>query len=284
MPEFNNEVQHLSPWVSVLGCDRGRQLSYIDAPMSSRKNETEMGGSGRSFQKTLWTQVLKAKDPRAADRRMALEQLIQNYWKPVYFYIRKRGNSVDAAKDLAQGFFSEFLERDFLQYVQRDRGKFRTFLLTALDHYMTDEYRRAAAQKRGGGEKLLSLDYDNAETEFSKLQTNDVAADRLFLRRWALRVTGQALQALRGEFESNGKIAEFEILKGHFALAGGKAFSYDEIAEKLGVTQGAVKSKIHRLRKQYRGAIYGEIRAYTNTKAEAEEELRDLFQAFLHET
>jgi len=252
--------------------------------MSGQENETQIGGNRKAFQKTLWTQVLKAKDSHSSVRREALEELIQNYWKPIYFYVRKRGKSVENAKDLTQGFFTAFLERDFLQYVKRDRGKFRTFLLTALDHYMADEYKRAVAQKRGGGKKILSLNFAEAETEFSKVQKTEDAADRFFLRRWALKVTGQALQKLRSEFKAAGKSDEYEALKAHLAVGGEAPPSYGEIAKKLGISEGAVKTKVHRARKQYREAIYNEVRAYTETEEEAKQELQDLFQAFLSES
>jgi RNA polymerase sigma-70 factor (ECF subfamily) len=111
--------------------------------MSAPDDDTAIGGAKRSFQSTLWTVVLAAKDPSSPDRREALQQLIETYWKPVYLFIRRRGNDREASKDLAQGFFTALLERQFLQYVQRDRGKFRTFLLTALEHFMADEHDRA---------------------------------------------------------------------------------------------------------------------------------------------
>ncbi|HEV3029765.1 MAG TPA: sigma-70 family RNA polymerase sigma factor, partial [Planctomycetota bacterium] len=131
-------------------------------------DDTGIGGARRAFQSTLWTVVLAAKDLSAPDRRQALQTLIQTYWKPVYLFIRRRGNDREVSKDLAQGFFTALLERNFLQYVQRDRGKFRTFLLTALEHFMADERDRAQALKRGGGRASLSLDFASAETEISR--------------------------------------------------------------------------------------------------------------------
>jgi len=108
-------------------------------------DDTAIGGPKKEFQSTLWTVVLAAKDPASKDRRDALQKLIESYWKPVYLFIRRRGNDRETGKDLAQGFFTALLERNFLQYVQRDRGKFRTFLLTALEHFMADEHDRTPA-------------------------------------------------------------------------------------------------------------------------------------------
>src|SRR5260221_110830 len=128
-------------------------------------NETNTGGSGHRFESTLWTVVLSAKDPSSIGRREALEQLVNAYWKPLYLFVRHRGHDQEFSKDLIQGFFAALIDKNYLQYVSRDRGKFRTFLLTAVQHYLSNEYDRARASKRGGGRTPLSLDYDEAEAE-----------------------------------------------------------------------------------------------------------------------
>src|SRR5215471_14148912 len=163
----------------------------------------------RGFRPTLWTVVLRAEDPAAPDRREALERLFQTYWKPVYFLIR-RTHDAEAAQDIAQGFFTAFLEKDFLKSVEREKGKFRTFLCVALRHYMADEYDRASAQKRGGGRTLLGLDFARAETEISRVPAAKDDPDKFFQRQWALEVIKRALQALRAEFQASDRLAEFE--------------------------------------------------------------------------
>jgi RNA polymerase sigma-70 factor (ECF subfamily) len=236
-------------------------------------NETDIGGAGRAFQPTLWTCVLKAKDPVSPERREALERLIRAYWKPAYAWLRRRGHAVEAAKDLTQGFFAAFLERDFLKYVDRGRGKFRTFLLTALQHYVADEFDRVKAKKRGGGAKAIPLDFAEAAADVST-----EPPDQAFRREWAMLVLERSMKALRAEFESSGRAAEFDLLKSYLGAADPP--SYAEAAKRLAITESDLKSRIHRLRKRYRESILGEVRAYTENEQEAQEELRDLFEAF----
>lgn len=240
----------------------------------STVNETDIGGSPRGFQSTYWTTVLRAKDLASPDRRQALEHLIQAYWKPLYSYLRRRGYDVDKSKDMTQGFFTAFLERDFLQYVQRERGKFRTFLIRAMQHFLADEWDRMQAQKRGGGLDVLSLDFARAESQVE----DRGSPERVFERQWALQVIEHALQAMRRQFEEGGRGEEFEVLKLH--LSAGEAPSYTDLAKKLGITVTDVNNRLHRARQMYREMILAEIRSYTETEAEAEEEMRDLFSAF----
>jgi RNA polymerase sigma-70 factor (ECF subfamily) len=243
-------------------------------------DDTAIGGAPRAFQSTLWTVVLAAKDPSAPDRRDALQKLIETYWKPVYLFIRRKGNDREAGKDLAQGFFTALLERNFLQYVQRDRGKFRTFLLTALEHYMADEHDRAQALKRGGGRSAFSLDFASAENEIAREPASPETSDRVFRRDWALRVMSQALQGLKREFADSGRAEEFEALRLHLSFTAKEAPSYAEVAKALGVSEGDVRNRIHRTRARYKEAILDVIRSYTETEDDAREELRELLSAF----
>jgi RNA polymerase sigma-70 factor (ECF subfamily) len=243
-------------------------------------DDTAIGGSNRAFQSTLWTVVLTAKDPASKDRRDALQRLIETYWKPVYLFIRRKGNDREMAKDLAQGFFAALLERNFLQYVQRDRGKFRTFLLTALEHFMADEHDRAQALKRGGGREAFSLDFASAESEMGSEPAARDSLDRGFRRDWALRVMSQALRDVKREFEASGRAEEFEALRLHLSFTAKAAPSYAEVAASLGISEGDVRNRIHRTRARYKEAILDVIRSYTETEDDAREELRDLMSAF----
>lgn len=243
-------------------------------------DDTATGGAKRAFESTLWTVVLAAKDPAAPARREALQSLIETYWKPVYLFIRRRGNDRETSKDLAQGFFTALLERNFLQYVQRDRGKFRTFLLTALEHYMADEHDRAQALKRGGGRAAFSLDFASAEMEIGRDPAAPDSLDRGFRRDWALKVMSQALQQVKREFAESKRAGEFEALRLHLSFTAKEAPSYAEVAKNLGVSEADVRNRIHRTRSRYKEAILEVIRSYTETDEDAREELQDLMSAF----
>ena len=231
------------------------------------------------FRPTLWTVVLRAKDPNAPDRREALERLFQTYWKPIYFHIR-RTHDAEAAQDIAQGFFTTFLEKDYLKSVEREKGKFRTFLCVALRHYMADENDRARARKRGGGRSLLSLDFARAETEISRMPAAKDDPERLFQRQWALEVIKRSLQALRAEFLASDRLAEFEAISLYLSAGGKQAPSHGDLAKRLGISETDVNNRVHRLRSRYRELILEEVRSYSDSEEEAQQELRDLFSAF----
>ncbi len=248
--------------------------------MDPREAETEIGGRQRLFPSTLWTAVLTARDPSSPLRREALQRLIEAYWKPVYFFVRRRGRDREASKDLTQGFFTALLEKNYLQYVDRDRGKFRTFLLRALDHYLADDYERHPARKRGGGQTLLSPNFREAEAQMALEPSSGESPDRAFRRDWALRVLSQALSRLREEFARAGRQSEFEALRLHLSVGAGAAPSYAEIARTLSISEGDVRNRIHRTRARYREAILDVVRSYAVDEQSAEEEIRDLLSAF----
>lgn len=241
--------------------------------------ETETGDRG--FRSTLWTLVLRAKEVDAPGRREALETLIQRYWKPVYFFARRKGGDAEGAKDLVQGFFAALLEKNFLQYVDRGRGKFRTFLLTAFEHHAADQRDHEKARKRGGGQAPLPLDFPRADTEFSREPAaKDPDPTRRYRRDWALQVLAQALQSLKAAYEGEGRRAEFDALRLHLSYAAEKAPSYQEVAGRLGMSESDVRNRLHRARSLYRESILEVIRSYTDSEAEAGEELRELLSAF----
>ena len=231
------------------------------------------------FRPTLWTVVLRAKDPAAPDRRDALERLFQTYWKPIYFLIR-RTHDAEAAQDIAQGFFTTFLEKDYLKSVEREKGKFRTFLCVALRHYLADEYDRASAQKRGGGRSPLSLDFARAETEISRVPASKDDPDKGFQRQWALEVIKRALQALRAEFQASDRLAEFEAISLYLSAGGKDAPSHADLAKRLSISESDVNNRVHRLRQRYRELILEEVRSYSESEEDAQQEVRDLFSAF----
>ena len=229
--------------------------------------DTSMGGSKRGFQPTLWTVVLRAKE----HQREALESLITTYWKPVYIYIRRWGYPSEEAKDLSQGFFADLLERDFLKGVSREKGRFRTFLLTVLKRYLINESERKRAQKRGGGKALLSLDYTRAERDFTIMPVSDETPERSFNRQWALEAMARSLQALAREMDPS----VFELLKPH--LAGGPA--YEETAEKMRISVVRLNNLIHRTRKRYRELLRLEVAGSLSDPKQADEEVRNLLDS-----
>lgn len=241
--------------------------------------QTEAGDP--NFRSTLWTLVLRAKEPDAPGRREALETLIQRYWKPVYFFARRRGGDPEGAKDLVQGFFAALLEKNFLQYVDRGRGRFRTFLLTAFEHHAADQRDAERAQKRGAGRAPLPLDFPRADTEFSREPAaKDVDPTRRYRRDWALQVLAQALASLKAAYEGEGRREEFDAFRLHLSYAAEKAPSYQEVAGRLGISESDVRNRLHRARGRYRDTILEVIRAYTETPEEAQDELRELLSAF----
>jgi RNA polymerase sigma-70 factor (ECF subfamily) len=229
------------------------------------------------FATTHWSLVLAARDraePGAAD---ALASLCALYWYPLYAYVRRRGHDADAAHDLTQEFFARLLEKDFLAAVDRGKGKFRSFLLAACNHFLANEHDRARARKRGGGRPLLSLDAADAEGRYRAEPAGGLTPEKLFERRWALALLQQVMARLRAEFEARDKGRLFDHLRGF--LVGEKGPGYRQTANELGMTEGAVKVAVHRLRQRYRELLHEEIGRTVTGPEQVEEEVRDLFRA-----
>jgi RNA polymerase sigma factor (sigma-70 family) len=229
------------------------------------------------FATTHWSLVLSARDRAEPGAAEALAELCQTYWYPLYAYIRRRGHDADEAQDLTQGFFARLLEKDFLGQVEREKGKFRAFLLAACNHFLANERHRARARKRGGGRRPLSLDTDPEERY--RLEPADVLTpETLFQRRWALTLLETVLARLRADFEGRGKGPLFSRLSG-FLVAGAERRSYREVAHELGMTEGAVKVMIHRMREKYRDLLREEIARTVDAPGQIDEEVRELFAA-----
>lgn len=244
--------------------------------MTERKSETQIGGPGGQFRSTRWSIVLSARDLQAPGRDEALKILIETYWKPLFFFIRRKGNDVESSKDLTQGFFVALLEKDYLKYVDAGRGRFRTFLLTALDHYVRDEIDRARAQKRGGGRPELSLDFSRLDPEgFPAARLGETPED-LFTREWAIQVMAQGIHQVRQEFEASGRLVEFDTYQQHLASTHPKESSYEEISKALGISVETVRNRIRNTRQRVREAILEVIRSYTASPEEAKDEYHDL--------
>jgi len=230
------------------------------------------------FTTTQWSFVLEARDPNSPQAFQALETLCRTYWHPLYAFARSLGHDEETAKDLIQGFFARLLERHSLRSADPEKGKFRSFLLTGLRNFLSDEWDRARAQKRGGGTVFISLDDENAEERFRVEPTDDMSPDRLFDRHWALTVLDQAAERLREEYEKAGQIALFEQLRGFLSgkMGGG---CYAETASCLELPENTLKSLVHRLRHRYRERLREVIADTVATPAEVDEEIRHLLDA-----
>jgi RNA polymerase sigma-70 factor (ECF subfamily) len=230
------------------------------------------------FVTTRWTVVLCARDKSSADSRQALESLCRHYWYPLYAFVRRHGHGPHDAEDLTQEFFARLLQKDYLKSVAREKGRFRTFLLAALKHFLANEWDRSQRQKRGGGQAHLPLDTADAETRYQIESASELSADRVYEQRWALTLLDQVFQRLRAEYAASGKEDLFEQLKG--TLSGERSsLPYAEIAMRLKMSEGAVKVSVHRVRQRYREILRDEIAQTVSTPEEVEDELRSLFAA-----
>jgi RNA polymerase sigma factor (sigma-70 family) len=211
--------------------------------------------------------------------RQALESLCQRYWSPLYSYLRRQGYDRSGAEDLVQGFFTHLLEKRGLQTVKPQKYKFRSFLLASLKNFVTDECRRARTERRGGGRCILPLEFDQAETRYSLEPADRLSAERLFDRSWAMTVIAGAMESLGREYADAGKGELFEQLKGHITTEPEGGF-YRRSADRLGMSEGAIRVAAYRLRQRLRELIRAEIAETVTTAEQLEEEIRDLFAAF----
>ena len=211
-------------------------------------------------------------DHAAAGTRRALEELARSYWFPLYAFIRRQGRSAAQAEDLAQEFFARLLEKKYLADVDRSKGKFRSFLLASLKHFLANERDRSRALKRGGGAPLLALDALDAEARYALEPADTLTAERLFDRRWALAVLDQVMARLRRDYADSGRLALYAALKDCLAR-GTSALNYAQLADALGMTQWAVKVAAHRLRRRYRDLLRSEIAQTVDSPRQVEEEI-----------
>jgi len=243
---------------------------------SDRLPESRSGGA-RSFATTHWSLVLAAAQDRRPDAQAALATLCQTYWYPLYYYVRRRGHRPDEAQDLTQAFFAALLEKEYLRVADPERGRFRSFLLASLNHFLANEWDRARAQKRGGG-KVISMDVADAESRYSLEPADNLTAETLFERQWAMTLLDQVLTELREELARGGKQPLFDRLKG-FLGGGAPGASYGQVAAELGMTEGAVKTAVHRLRRHYRRLLRARIAQTVASAEEIDDEIRHLFAA-----
>lgn len=230
---------------------------------------------GGIFATTHWSVVLAAGQPDTSQAAAALEQLCRSYWYPIYGYIRRQGHSPDDAQDLTQDFFAHLFGRGFPRGASPERGKFRSFLLTSLRHFLVDHHRQAGALKRGRGQCLISLDEEQAEARLREELGHELTPEKLYEREWAGTLLERARSRLRQEYSAAGKAELYEQLKG-FGLAGKSDYSLQEAATGFRTTVSALKSAVHRLRTRYRELVREEVAHTVADPAELEEEARHL--------
>ena len=211
--------------------------------------------------------------PRA---RAALENLCQTYWPPLYAYVRRRGHSPEDGQDLTQEFFARLLGHNAVATVNPDKGRFRSFLLASMNHFLADEWDKARAQKRGGG-KVISFDPQAAETWLTELAAKDLTPEKAFEHRWAITLLEQVYRRLEGEYRQQNKEKLFDGLR-PMLTGDSRAAPYAELARHLDMTEGAVKVAVHRLRQRYRELLRDTISDTVAGPEEVEDELRYLFR------
>ena len=235
-------------------------------------------GEAAQFTTTHWSVVLAAGQSSSPDSQAALEQLCHTYWYPLYVYVRRRGYSPEDSQDLTQSFFERLLERDLLADLRPAGARFRSFLLHTLKNHLASEWTRAHAGKRAGTSAILSWDDLSPEARYSQEAADAESPDAAFDRRWANTVLQQALDRLRQEHVAAGKEILFDVLADGLTGAA-PSQPYAELAMKLGMTEGAVKMAIHRLRKRYGELLRLEVAQTVVTSAEIDQELRHLLSA-----
>jgi len=236
---------------------------------------TQGAANASQFRTTLWTTVLTAGKQSSADSEAALARLCQIYWRPVYAYIRKRTPSPEQAQDLTQGFFARFLEKNYVARAERNRGRFRSFLMTSVENFLCDEYDRATSLKRGGGEAPLSLDARLSEEE------NEPAAsltpELAFEKRWARTLLDQVMSQLTKEYSDSNRRALFEDLQAHL-WGEAEAIPYEELSKRLGMTSVHLRVTAHRMRQRYREILREEIAQTVSSPDEIDSEISYLMR------
>jgi RNA polymerase sigma-70 factor (ECF subfamily) len=245
--------------------------------LSDQNPTTRPAATGGIFVTTHWTVVLAAGRAGSPQAGVALEELCRTYWYPLYAYVRRHGHSREDAEDLTQGFFARLLEKNYLEGISSDGGKFRSFLLVALKRFLANEWDRANRQKRGGGVSPLSLDWQEAEDRYQITPANNLSPDKLFDRAWATVMLERVITRLREEHHSEGKGDSYEQLKPF--LMGKAEILYAKAASDLKMSEGAVRVSVHRLRKRYRELLREEIAQTLASPTQADEEMHALFSA-----
>jgi len=243
--------------------------------MSASDNGTSQTSAGDGwFKTTHWSVVLDAGRGDSPEATAALAKLCQTYWYPVFAFVRRLGNSPENAKDLTQEFFLRVIEKNYLKDLDRETGKFRSFLLVVLKRFLANEWERANRQKRGGGRQIISLDEQDTEMRYLAEPADDRSPERVFDHRWALTLLEQVSNRLQAEMTEAGKAGLSRELKD---FLGGDGGSYSAAAERLQMNEGALRTAVHRLRRRYREILREEIASTVTSPEQIDDEIRHLF-------
>jgi len=233
------------------------------------------GAQSSGFQTTRWTLVQAAAVKPTGDSRRALSTLCQTYWQPVYAFIRRNGYDPDQSQDLTQGFFALMLEKNYLTHADQKRGRFRSFLFTAVKHFLANEWDRSHALKRGGGQVAVSFDVVEAERWYLPSVADNATPESVFERQWALSILEKVMARLRADYINAGKGDQFETLS-EFLNEDSNDIGYEELAGQMAMSSGALRMAVHRMRKRYRRLLREEITETVSTPDEIDAEIRFL--------
>ena len=227
----------------------------------------------REFGSTDWSIVRQLDGP---DAELALAKLCEQYWQPLYAYVRSKVRDVHKAQDLTQGFFAHIVAKDSLRQAAPDRGRFRSFVLASLKNFMANDYAAENAQRRGGNFRHVPLDFDDGDQHFSRAAADSMTSERVFDRAWTLTLLDRVAQRLQSEYEEAREAERFEALKVTLTAVG-RGSKYDEIAEKLDMTESAARQAASRLRKRYRELLRLEVGRTLEDNDDIEDEIRRMF-------
>jgi RNA polymerase sigma-70 factor (ECF subfamily) len=259
-----------------------KQAEFVDGPDKNLSAEASSASAGHSpeFPTTHWSVVRKAGEISQTDVRAALERLCQDYWRPVYAFIRRSGTKPEEAEDLTQSFFAHLLENETFKRADRAKGRFRSFLLGSLNFYLSNERAAQQAQKRGGRRQILSLDDTEMEAIYVPELAHSVTPDKIFAREWAKTLVKLAQKRLEEECANKGDARLMAVLASGLSgeIASG---AYAEWASSLGLKEGAVRVALHRLRRRYGELLRSEVAQTVSSPEEVDEEIRQIFAAIL---
>jgi RNA polymerase sigma factor (sigma-70 family) len=259
------------------GPARQESCGTLEAMQPPDPRRGQLSGANARFVTTRWSLVLSAGAADSGESRSAMGRLLETYWYPLYAFIRKKGQGPEDSCDLTQEFFLELLEGSFFSTADPQKGRFRTFLLTALERFMVDEWRRGSRKKRGGGRLVLSLSAVDAEERYRLEPADSLTPEQIFERRWAMTLLGEAMRRLEEESIAAGHEGLFAAVKP--ILAGEDSSSpYAELAARLGMKEGALKTAVHRFRRRFGALLRAEIAETISDPTDVEEEIRHLFQ------
>ena len=247
--------------------------------MRTEGSDSEAQTHGAVFATTHWSVVLAAGAQNASQSAVALEELCRTYWQPIYAYIRRRGYCPEDAEDLTQELFARLLRSNTVDRADPERGRFRSFLVGAVKHLLADENAKVEAKKRGGGVRFLSWEQASAEHQLGAEPMDRLSPDRVFDRRWAMTVLEHATQRLRAEYKGPDRQAVFAELK-NYVTGDPAESSYTQAAARLGLSESAVKSTIHRLRQRYHALVREEVAQTVANPQDLEDEIRYLIALF----